>query len=300
MQNKLIIFYVFSLAYLGTGSYCGYQIISSSHNYVIHKQNAVQNLNFEDVVLNIKQFYKVKSKWLDKVSEASLSLEEAKFYTKSTNIKSLYFVMITLLYFGLTIIIIRKNCHKIRLIIVSLTIISLLCLYVGILAPMIEIQAYQENLRIKLPIVKDIVFSGKMYFYYQCKSISDIIVILIKEGNLIVGISILLFSLIFPISKTALIMIVTFKMDTYKNKLVKFIIDHLGKWSMADVFIVACYLSYLSFQSLNTGIETDSSILTGLYFFLTYCLMSILLSALLKRTVENKVSSISRFNFQNP
>ena len=53
---------------------------------------------------------------------------------------------------------------------------------------------------------------------------------------------------------------------------------------MADIFVAACFLAFLSFNNLNIGIQTESTTLIGLYFFLGYCLLSIGTYFILKRT----------------
>ena len=55
----------------------------------------------------------------------------------------------------------------------------------------------------------------------------------------------------------------------------------IGKWSMADVFVAACFLSFLSFNNMSNQIETESHSLLGLYFFLSYVVVSLISSMLM-------------------
>jgi hypothetical protein len=51
---------------------------------------------------------------------------------------------------------------------------------------------------------------------------------------------------------------------------------------MADVFVVANILAFLSFQNMSTGIDTETNVLFGLYFFAGFVILSIFSSMLLK------------------
>jgi hypothetical protein len=55
---------------------------------------------------------------------------------------------------------------------------------------------------------------------------------------------------------------------------------------MADVFVAAAFLSYLSFKNMNTGIQTSSQTMIGLYFFFTYCILSLISSHLIVKVKE--------------
>jgi uncharacterized paraquat-inducible protein A len=62
------------------------------------------------------------------------------------------------------------------------------------------------------------------------------------------------------------------------------IIDKLGKWSMADVFIVSFLVVFFSTkQDINSALKIES----GLYFFLGYVLLSMLGSSLIGRNATN-------------
>ncbi len=69
---------------------------------------------------------------------------------------------------------------------------------------------------------------------------------------------------------------------------VKKTVGRIGKWSMADVFVVATFLSYLSFSNMNSGIDTEAKTLVGLYFFLAYCILSIASSQFIELAVKKE------------
>jgi uncharacterized paraquat-inducible protein A len=49
----------------------------------------------------------------------------------------------------------------------------------------------------------------------------------------------------------------------------------IGKWSMVDVFVVATFLVYLT---ANKGDVSRAEVEVGLYFFLAYVIVSMLVS----------------------
>lgn len=84
-----------------------------------------------------------------------------------------------------------------------------------------------------------------------------------------------MFSVLFPVSKVLLSLVRIFRSRPLESKWSKFWLLKSGKWSMADVFVVAVFLSYLAFNSMQIGVQTESKALPGLYFFLAYCILSI-------------------------
>ena len=283
MKKVIIFFIIVSGIYLVYTFSISYKIVGVTYKYVYFKESAIKNLNFENTLLEVKDYVRLKRKWNDLTRKAQTKIEEANRFNNYVSKLSIYFIFSSLLYLVFVFFVFKNHVLRYTFLIISISLISLLCLYLGILAPMIEIEAFKKDLTIKLPVVKDFVFSGDMYFYYQCKSVTDIIALLFQDRNFIVGISILLFSIIFPLSKTALVVLVLFKNKLYLNPAIKFIVANLGKWSMADVFVVACYLSFLSFRNISTGIDTESSLMAGLYYFLAFCIFSNLSSVIINK-----------------
>ena len=88
---------------------------------------------------------------------------------------------------------------------------ALVCLTIGLFTPILEIAAFERDLSIPVKVKTEFLsldidytakFEGEMYFYYQSKSIVELIGLLLRQGNWVVGISILVFSLLFPLGKT--------------------------------------------------------------------------------------------------
>jgi hypothetical protein len=183
-----------------------------------------------------------------------------------------------------------------------MTIVSIILLVIGVNLPMIDIEAILNSFTINV-LGTDIGFD-RQYMYYQSKSILDVTDTLIRGKGLdlkLVGIMVLCFSVIFPFIKLILSGLYLYSSRIRENKIVQNIIFYLGKWSMADVFVVALFMAYIGFYGIissqldsiahNKGgfaVETinNSQLSPGALFFTTYCVMSIILGILVNKKTE--------------
>ena len=114
-----------------------------------------------------------------------------------------------------------------------------------------------------------------------------------KRQFFFVASMIFLFSVIVPLLKGSLVTYLFFNKNPDTRKKIFAFIRSIGKWSMCDVFIVAIFLSYLSTGATQTenvknitmmGHTVNVDVLAGMqahlqigfWFFLTYCLVSLL------------------------
>lgn len=179
------------------------------------------------------------------------------------------------------------------------TIASVVLLVLGVSMPMIDLDARLNSFQMDL--LGNKIGFDEQSLYYQSKSIIDVTTTLIKEGAAdlkIVGYMILMFSVVFPFIKLLLSALFLFSAKVSKSKLAKGIIFHLGKWSMADVFVVALFMAYIGFHGLITSqlgsiarnetgfaIETlnYSRLAPGALFFTSYCILSIIIGIIINR-----------------
>ncbi|MCC8360152.1 paraquat-inducible protein A [Salinimicrobium sediminilitoris] len=187
--------------------------------------------------------------------------------------------------------------------------VSLVVLFSGLTAPMIEIDARFQEINFLL-IGESITFNDQVIFF-QSKSILEVIGILFNTGKLdsyLVGILILAFSIIFPVAKLLATQIyLAGNEKTRKNRILKFFTFKSGKWSMADVYVIAIFMAYIGFQGIldnqlsNLNMETDSlvsistnktSLQPGFIIFIGFVLFSLILSSILKKitAMEKKVA----------
>ncbi len=139
--------------------------------------------------------------------------------------------------------------------------VSLVFLIVGLLAPILSLVAYTE-----------LAVLGRVVFRYESKGILTTVLELVGSGNLFIAAVLFLFSVVTPAIKLILaFMAIESPHLEGRNRYVGFI-SIIGKWSMADVLVVAILLAY--FITGSDGFS-DSWLGPGLYFFAGYCLLSL-------------------------
>jgi hypothetical protein len=184
---------------------------------------------------------------------------------------------------------------------------ALILLIVGLTATMIQIDARIQEMDFYL-LGQNITFKNQVLFF-QSKSILDVVELLLKTGKLdsqIVGVLILAFSILFPMMKllsTGIYMLDQKKWA--KNKFIYYFAFKSGKWSMADVMVVAILMTYIGFNGivnstlsdLNLNNGTISSITTnntaiqpGYIIFIGFVLYGFTLSGILKKITREKES----------
>ncbi len=170
----------------------------------------------------------------------------------------------------------------------------------GITTPMIDLEAKIDLLSLKL-MGEDVIFTNNIIFF-QSKSITDLVRILIEEGSLpmiFVGVLVFTFSIIFPLSKLISSLLYAYRVGNLRdNWLIRFFVIKSGKWSMADVLVVAIFMAYIGFNGI-IGSQLDqlteaakpveifttngTQLLGGYYLFLLFCISSLLLSEIFTR-----------------
>jgi hypothetical protein len=185
---------------------------------------------------------------------------------------------------------------------VMATLAAMLFLALGLALPMIVLDARLTT--VDLMILGESIHFDEQFIYYQSKSIIEVTKTLLQGRGLdlkIVGFLILLFSIVLPFAKMIATNIYLFVNNSRSVKTLKILIFHLGKWSMADVFVVAIFMSYIGFyglvnsqlgdmnrQSDSLALDTVnySSLAPGIIFFTLYCLFSIVISTIIHRKYE--------------
>lgn len=193
-----------------------------------------------------------------------------------------------------------RNTPNIHTPLYILSILSaLILLLVGLTTTMIQIDARISSMDFHI-LGQDVSFKDQVLFY-QSKSIVDVVHILIQTGkidSMIVGVLILIFSILFPMTKllsTGIYMLD--KRRWAKNKVIHFFAFESGKWSMADVLVIAILMTFIGFNGivnntlsdLNMDNGTITSITTnntsvqpGYIIFIGFVLYSFALSSILK------------------
>jgi hypothetical protein len=181
-----------------------------------------------------------------------------------------------------------------RLEYVMLIAISLALLITGLLLPMLEIDARIASMKFTL-LGEDVTFTDQV-LYYKSKSILEVVSLMFQQSRadiLVVGILVLVFSVLFPIAKQIASLVYVFNKSSRNYKAVRFMVFKTGKWSMADVMVIAILMSYIGFSGIITEqlkqIETiassleilttnKSSLLAGFFFFCAFAIFSLSIS----------------------
>lgn len=196
-----------------------------------------------------------------------------------------------------------KATHK-PLFVLSV-LLAVVVLVAGLTAPMIEIDARFKEVNFML-VGEQISFSDQVIFF-QSKSIIDVVGILLDTGkvdSILVGVLILAFSIIFPLAKLISTQIYLVGGERLRNnKAIHWFAFRSGKWSMADVYVIAIFMAYIGFQGildnqlqiLNVNTESLASISTnetslqpGFMLFIGFVLFSLLLSLILKKITSTE------------
>ncbi len=124
-------------------------------------------------------------------------------------------------------------------------------------------------------IHKEVEYLGDVVLSFESKGVVGSIAKLFENGDTVVAMVILLFSVLIPLLKIVAMLFVSVFRDTgFAHGIVKFF-KMIGKWSMVDVFVVATFLVYLT---VNKGEVSRAEVEVGLYFFLAYVIVSMLVS----------------------
>ena len=130
-------------------------------------------------------------------------------------------------------------------------------------------------LGVNLPIIK----LTKYVFWSTEHSLISTVRALIRDGQLFLGITILVFSIIFPVLKLLYLLLVSTlpNLEIRRQRRRLRALEWLGKWSMHDVLVLALTIFFIKSQSIY-----DAASLGGVYFFTAAVMLMILSYAWLR------------------
>ena len=181
----------------------------------------------------------------------------------------------------------------------AVVVLMLFCLALlagGVLSPMLEVEARVTKIDATL-LGTPIEFHDQS-LYYRSKTVFEVFQTLIHMGRpemTLVGVLVILFSVVFPTLKMLALGAASFRPALLRtNRFVKLLAFELSKWSMADVMVLAIFMSFVAFNGVigsafdglrgvpnvqQVLIPTNASkILPGYYLFIGFCVASIPLS----------------------
>ena len=132
--------------------------------------------------------------------------------------------------------------------------------------------------------------------FQQTRSIVGSVRRLYEVGSPVPATLILLFSVIVPLAKTALVGWAVFAADGERRRRTLAIVETIAKWSMADVFVVALFITYLAAMASQSAPAAGPPLVAftaefgaGFYWFAAYCLFSLASQQLTARVLAARL-----------
>ena len=192
-----------------------------------------------------------------------------------------------------------------------LMLFSITMLAAGVLSPMLEVEVRVTRLDATL-LGTPIEFQDQS-LYYRSKTVFEVFQTLIEMARpemTLVAVLVILFSVVFPLLKMLALGACLFRPALLRtSRFIKLLAFDLSKWSMADVMVLAIFMSFVAFNGVigsswggvrsmpsihEVRIPTDASrILPGYYLFIGFCVSSILLSKKLEHGIASRSASES-------
>jgi hypothetical protein len=137
---------------------------------------------------------------------------------------------------------------------------------------------------------------GEVEVFQQTRSIVGSVRRLYEVGSPLPATLILLFSVVVPLVKTALVGWAMFAADETRRRRMLAFVETIAKWSMADVFVVALFIAYLAAMASQTTPAAGPSLVAfkaefgpGFYWFAAYCVFSLASQQLTARVLAARV-----------
>jgi Paraquat-inducible protein A len=239
------------------------------------------------------------------VCEGTLNKEIAEADTKLTRY---YLTVLASAALGFILLMAGKGSLS-RSAVVVLMLFCIAMLAGGVLSPMLEVEVNLTKLDATL-LGTPIEFHDQS-LYYRSKTVLEVFQTLIQMGRpemTLVGVLVILFSVVFPALKMLALGACVFRPALLRtNRMVRLLAFELSKWSMADVMVLAIFMSFVAFNGViesalgglrdvpniqQVVIPTNASkILPGYYLFIGFCVSSISLSKKLERGIASDTTS---------
>jgi uncharacterized paraquat-inducible protein A len=206
---------------------------------------------------------------------------------------------------------------------ISLVLISLILLIPGVTEPMLTItgtieksqlvdtgkdmliQDLTEDSRANTRGILDIAASmlgldtleGEVEVFRNSRSIIDTISALYQSHHFVVAMLVGLFSIVIPAVKLITMLILLLPVPPLIKQRLSKMISGIGKWSMADVFVVAIIVTYMAGNAsagMGDMLKTQSQFEIGFYYFLGYCIFSISSQMMVDMTQTQRSQNTAR------
>ena len=271
-------------------------------NLAMSKFNQVRHSDTLDSTRNVNQ--KLTAKLYHKYAVTSTDQLNKKLGNILVDIRTTMFIYCFIMLGCILVVLslwwfLRKRTDLHGTLFVMSLLFAFILLAVGLTASMIEVDCRIKTLDFVL-MGEHVVFKDQVLFY-ESKSILGVVKLLLSQpaaDSIAVGALILCFSILFPVTKllsTGIHLLSTRKLA--ENPLIKFFAFQSGKWSMADVIVIAILMTYIGLNGLLdkqlASLNIKSSTLTllttnntalqpGYIIFISFVLYGLVLSTILK------------------
>lgn len=197
-----------------------------------------------------------------------------------------------------------------RLLVLSLIAVSLALLYPGITQPVLTLSGTLEKSRVAalgievfagedqqaqqmLGMLSSFLgfdqIEGQIEAYRNTRSIWGAVSELAATGNLAVALLIVLFSVVIPVFKLVLQAFALVLPQASWRATLFALNAAMSKWSMADVFVMGLLVAYMAGSAsgqMGDMLTMNAQLEVGFWFFLAYCLFSIVAGSLAREQVD--------------
>ncbi len=136
---------------------------------------------------------------------------------------------------------------------------------------------------------------GEVEVFQQTRSIVSSVQRLYEVGSPVPATLILLFSVIVPFVKAALVAWAMFASPETRQRTLTFV-EAIARWSMADVFVVALFITYLAAMASQSAPVAGPPVVAfkaqfgpGFYWFAAYCVFSLATQQLTARVLGSRL-----------
>lgn len=189
--------------------------------------------------------------------------------------------------------------------VVVLMLFCIVMLVGGVLSPMMEVEV--RITRLDATLLGSPIEFREQSLYYRSKTVLEVSKSLLemhRPAMTLVAILVVMFSVVFPALKMLALSASLFRPSLLrKSRIVRLLAFELSKWSMADVMVLAIFMSFIAFngviESGMAGLRTapavqqltiptnSSTILPGYYLFVGFCVAGIYLSKKLEHGIAS-------------
>jgi len=141
-------------------------------------------------------------------------------------------------------------------------------------------------------VVQTIDVTGSVDAFDKTRSIIGTAQELYNNGHLPVALLIIVFSVGVPTLKALLLLALNIPMKNRARSILLTMSNAISKWSMADVFVIAIFIAYLAGNGIQESrglVEFKATLGIGFWYFLGYCLVSILGTQLLSSALRDSM-----------